>query len=352
MSFPSRRRILITGLAIFAFWLVFKYFLPIAMPFLLALALSLMADPLVSFFQKSTRLPRWALAGLGVSVALTICTLILMTLGAFLLRELRLLADVLPNLETTALDGMDALQNWLTDMANGAPVGIRAILNHSLEGFFSDSTQILDKITGKLLGLASSVLTHLPDSALGFGTWILASYMISARLPGLRLWFLSLIPKKRLENTLQTLRQLRSCVGGWLLAQLKLMCVTLSVLLIGFFLLRISYAPLWALGVCLVDALPVLGTGTILIPWSIVSFLQGNSPRAFGLLGIYTIAALLRSVLEPKLVGKQLGLDPLLTLLCMYSGYRLFGLPGMLLSPLLAVTALQLYRSVPHEKLH
>ena len=345
------RRILITGGAILAAWLVLKYFLPILMPFLLALALALLADPLVSFFQKTTHLPRWAAAGLGVSVTLTVCTLVLMTLGAFLLRELAALAGILPDLETTARNGLSALRGWLTDMAGSAPGGIRAILTHSLEGFFSDSTQILDRITGKLLGLASSVLAHLPDSALGIGTWVLACYMISAKLPGLRERLMSLLPQKRIKNTLQAFRQIRSCVSGWLLAQLKLIGMTLAVLLVGFFLLKIPYAPLWALAICLVDALPVLGTGTVLIPWSIVEFLQGNSPRALGLLGIYTVAALLRSIMEPKLIGKQLGLDPLLTLFCMYAGYHLFGLPGMLLSPLLAVTALQLYRSVPREKL-
>ena len=91
-----------------------------------------------------------------------------------------------------------------------------------------------------------------------------------------------------------------------------------------------------------VDAFPVLGTGAVLLPWSLISFLQGDSGRAFGLLGLYGAAAVIRSLLEPRLVGRQLGLDPLVTLIALYTGYRIWGLTGMILSPLIAVTVTQL----------
>ena len=135
---------------------------------------------------------------------------------------------------------------------------------------------------------------------------------------------------------------MKGAVLGWLKAQLKLCGVTWGVLTLGFFLLKVRHAPLWALGVALVDAFPILGTGAVLVPWSLVSFLQGGTGRAFGLLTLYAAAALGRALLEPRLVGRQLGLDPLLTLLALYGGYRLWGLPGMLLAPLLAVAGTQL----------
>ena len=119
------------------------------------------------------------------------------------------------------------------------------------------------------------------------------------------------------------------------------MTVTWAVVSLGFLLLRIPYGLLWAVLVALVDAFPVLGTGTVLVPWSLVCFLQGDSARGIGLLGIYGAATLIRSALEPKLVGKHLGLDPLVTLIALYTGYKLWGLMGMLLAPLLAVAATQ-----------
>ena len=125
------------------------------------------------------------------------------------------------------------------------------------------------------------------------------------------------------------------------------MGVTFVILLLGFVLLRIPYAVFWALGVSLVDAFPVLGTGTVLLPWSLVCLLQGDSPRAIGILGIYIAASLIRSALEPKLVGRHLGLDPLITLMALYAGYKLWGIGGMILAPMLAVTATQI---VPDRK--
>ena len=113
----------------------------------------------------------------------------------------------------------------------------------------------------------------------------------------------------------------------------------------GLFLLRIPYAPIWGLLIAFVDAIPILGTGTVLLPWSLISLLQGQPAKAVGLLGIYVIALLSRSILEPKLVGKHLGLDPLVTLAALYAGFQLWGIPGMILSPMLCVVLLELVRA-------
>ena len=144
------------------------------------------------------------------------------------------------------------------------------------------------------------------------------------------------------------LKLLKKALFGWLMAQGKLMTVTFSILTVSFFLLRIPYAPLWALLISLVDALPVLGTGTVLIPWSLICFLQGQTARAIGLAGTYATAVLVRSALEPRLVGKHLGLDPLVTLLAMYAGYRIWGIGGMILAPLLAMAVSQ-FLKVPKD---
>ena len=111
-------------------------------------------------------------------------------------------------------------------------------------------------------------------------------------------------------------------------------------------LLGIQYAPLWAMAVSVVDALPILGTGTVLVPWSLVCLVQHNTGRALGLVGLYIATALTRSTLEPRLVGRQLGLDPLVTLIALYVGFRLWGLPGMILSPLLVITLISMFPQV------
>lgn len=330
-------------------WAAGRYLLPIAMPFLLAVLLALAAEPLVRVLGSRLRLPRWAGAGIGVTVALTVAVLLVLTLCAFALRQVGRLANVVPDLESTTQQGLATLEDFLLNVAHRAPDSVSPMLTRGVEGLFSDGGDLLENASGTVLRMASGVVTRIPDSALGVGTWLIASYMISARLPRLKEAALSRLPASWREQYLPGMRRLRKTLSGWLLAQLKLTGVTFLVLCAGFLLLRIRHGVLWAAVVSLLDALPVLGTGTVLVPWSLVCFLQGEPVRAVGLLGTYAAAAVLRSVLEPKLVGKQLGLDPLVTLAAMYAGYRLFGFGGMILAPLLAVILTQVL-AVPNEK--
>ncbi len=346
---PFRKLFFTAGILLLLFVCV-RYLMPVLLPFALAIVLALIAEPLVGFFQKKARLPRGVATGIGMTMTLVLFILALMVLVSLLVRELGMLAGVVPDLEDTAMQGMESLQVWLTGIADQAPKNLQPLVRRSVDGMFSDGTAIIDQISAKLLGLASGILSKLPDSVLGFGTWLLAGYMLSAKLPKIRAWLSAHLPRRWKENYLPALKALKSSVFGWLLAQGKLIGITFLILTVGFFILQIRYAPLWALLISLVDALPILGTGMVLAPWSLVCFLQGDSIRAVGLLGIYAAAALIRQVLEPRFVGKQLGLDPLVTLFAMYAGYRLFGFGGMILSPLVAVTVTQLFTKAAAEK--
>ena len=342
MQTPLFRRIFTLIAGFLGIWLGVRYLLPLITPFLLGAGLALAAEPLVLLCRKQLHLPRGVSAGIGVTVILLLTIALLIFLAALLVRELSLLAGIVPDLGETARQGLALLESWLLGLINRTPDGIRGILTRSVSGLFSGGNAFLDQASRWVLNLASAVLVRLPDSALGLGTCILASYMISAKLPAIRRWFAGIIPQSWKERYLPTLVGLKNALLGWLRAQAKLACVTFLLATAGLLLLKIPYAPLWALILALVDAVPLLGTGTVLIPWSLVCLLQGNHVRSVGLLLLYGTAALTRSALEPKLVGKQLGLDPLLTLAALYTGYRLWGIGGMILSPLIAVTAVQL----------
>ena len=341
----SPRKTLISALTAFAaLWLTAKFLLPLISPFLLGAALALAAEPMVQFLNGRAHLPRVASTAIGVSMAFCFLALLLLTLCAFALRQLKALAGVLPDLETTARSGLALVQTRLLELASHAPQGIRPLLEENVRTLLADSGSLLGKLTAWLLGLAGSILSHVPDSALGLGTAIVSAFLISARLPRIRRWLRSRIPRQQLRRILETARRMRRVLSRWLLAQCKLMSLTFCIVAAGLTLLRIPSSLLWALLVALVDALPILGTGTVLVPWSVVCFLQGDTPRALGILGTYITAALIRSMLEPRLLGKHLGLDPLVTLAALYIGYRLWGVGGMILAPLLTVAALQLRR--------
>jgi len=339
---PLVRKLWILAALLAGIFLGFRYLLPLIFPFLLGGALALAAEPIVRFGCRKLHLPRPVSAGIGVGMSFAFLAMVILMLAALVLRELRTLAGILPDLEQSISGGMQSMSVWLLELASKAPGDIATVLERNINDFFSGSSALLDRITGYLLHLASGILSQVPGRALSFGTAIIASFMISAKLPKLKSAVRNRLGIQKLQPLFDTLRRLRHTLVCWLKAQLKLSGITFTVATVGLLLLRISYAPLWAAVIALVDAFPVLGTGAILVPWSLVSFLQGDRLLAFGLLGLYAAAAVTRTVLEPRLVGKQLGLDPLVTLIALYAGFKLFGLPGMILAPILAITVTQL----------
>ena len=163
--------------------------------------------------------------------------------------------------------------------------------------------------------------------------------MVSARLPKLRRWLTTRPFWEKLKLWRSAAVSLRGALGGWVKAQLKLALLCFGILTVGFLVLGIPYAPVWGALIALVDAIPVLGTGTVLLPWAFVCLVQGNGLRALGLVVVCLVAMVSRSFLEPRLVGRQLGLDPLMTLVALYTGFRIWGVGGMLIAPLLCVAA-------------
>lgn len=340
MTVNSKRagKILALGVVL---WICGKYVLPCVLPFLLGAGLALAAEPAVGFLTGKCNVPRAAASGVGVSSLFALlCTVLILVFG-LLLRELGLLAGILPDMENMAKQGLLSLQHWLSGLAERCPETVRGLVQRNLLDVFSSGSALLDRFTKYALGLAGSILSALPNGALGMGTGVLSAFLISAKLPVIRQQIQTRIPAERIDQIVSGYHRLKETVGLWLLAQLKLIGINYGVVCVGFLILKIDYGPLWALGVAAVDAFPILGTGTVLVPWSVVCLLQGRSGRAMGLLGLYMLASVIRSVLEPRFVGKELGLDPLVTLIALYAGFRLWGFAGMILSPLLAMTVVK-----------
>lgn len=128
------------------------------------------------------------------------------------------------------------------------------------------------------------------------------------------------------------------------MAQFKIMAVVWLILTAGFFILGVSYGPLWALLIALLDFLPVFGTGTALIPWGIIKVLGGEYAFAAGLILIYVLTQVIRQLVQPKLVGDTMGLNPLLTLFLLYLGFKIRGLAGMILAVPIGLFIASLYR--------
>ena len=132
-------------------------------------------------------------------------------------------------------------------------------------------------------------------------------------------------------------------IGRWLRAQCVLIVITFFQLLVGLLLIRQPYALLLAVVIAFIDALPVFGTGTVLLPWAVLCCLEGNFPKGIALTALYLVIWLVRSIMEPKLMAKSAGLPPLPALMAMYVGFCAMGVAGMILGPILLLLVKQLH---------
>ena len=328
------------------FWLFMGYLLPIGLPFLLGLALARAAEPATGLLQSRFRLPRGGAVAVSVSGVCLLTATVLFLLVSVLARQLQQLADLLPRLEGSLQQITGQLQSWLHRVSQRLPGTLGELAAGWTENLFSSSGAMMQQAILQLPKLATGLLSSLSKGMLGLVTGLISAYMIAGRLPALRTWWQEHQPQRWQEKWLPALRQLKKGLGGWLWAEIKLAGVAFVILLAGFLVLRIKNALLWAALVTLVDAFPILGVGTVLLPWAAVCFLQADVARGVGLATVYGVVWLTRSVLEPKFLGKSLGLDPLVTLVAIYAGLKLWGIAGLLLAPILALTATQILKQV------
>ncbi len=338
-------KISISAGAILLLWLGFRFALPILLPFALAGALALSAESAVRWMHTKLHFPRSLATAVGVSgvflLFLTVVTLLL----AGLMRQLPRLTELAPKLESALRSARSLLQSWLQTRTADLPGSIGNLARQFTGNLFSGDGPLLQPLMQKLPALVTGWMGRLSEGLFGLLTALIASFMLSVRLPQIKAWLKAHVPVAWQTRTVSALEGLKKAFGGWLLAQGKLALVTFTVLGAGFFLLKLPKPLLWAGLIALVDAFPVLGVGTVLLPWSFLLLLQGQTAKGVGLLIIYAVSWLLRSVLEPRWVGKGIGLDPLLTLAAIYAGFRLGGFFGMLLAPMLTMGASQVLKA-------
>ncbi len=340
----NRAKILTAALAALAAVLLARYFAAVAAPFALGAALALAAEPSVRLLHKRLHFSRRVAAAVGVSVCFLALLGAAAGLGTLLVRQLGRLGGLLAQAADAAATALAQLEQWLLTLSARLPAQLAQGTESCVRALFSDGSAMLEQAMRSVPQVAGELVGTLSHGALALFTAVVSAYMISARLPAMRAFLARHTPPLWRTRIAPALRGTKCAVGGWLLAQGKLMGITFGILLAGFLLLRIGNAAGCAALIALVDAFPVLGTGTVLVPWSVVCLLGGDTARGLGLLGVYGAAWLARSVLEPRLIGRELGLDPLVTLAAMYAGLTLFGLPGILLAPFAAMLGAQLYR--------
>ncbi len=339
-------------------WFLFRYAIGILLPFGLAYLLSRCIRPLVTLAVGKSRLPRSVAA--GVLVVLFVGGLcLLLTLGVR--RAVGELEGLVTHL-SSGEDGFGAIlaevQDWLHSTSDHLPFLERFADTPGFEDFCDrlDSTvqaaadEALASLGRWASGAVMGMVTGIPSAVLFLTILFLSCFYFSAdngRIGRALGWVARRVCPSMGKGQLPLLRaQGQRIIGQCLRAYLILAAITFVEAFIGLSLIRMPYAFLMAWVVALVDILPLFGAGAVILPWAVVQFLTGATGQGIGLLVLWGIMSVIRQVIEPRLVSAGLGIHPLLSLLAMYGGWRLFGLTGMLLVPVLVTVAMQLTKKV------
>lgn len=192
-------------------------------------------------------------------------------------------------------------------------------------------------ISSKLPMAAAAVASKLPGIMFFTVILVMSSYYISADLGKINKRLVSFIPDKAKSFFYSIYGNMKYTGLSYMRAYLFIMLITFAELLTGFLIIGIRYAAIAAMIIAFADMLPVIGVGMIMIPWALVLILQGKSYQGIGILLILVVIEVLRQVLQPKIVSETTGLSPLLTLICMYAGFRVAGFAGLIFLPMIVL---------------
>ena len=209
-------------------------------------------------------------------------------------------------------------------------------LPSAMEAIDTVLSQLLDYIGGFLTGLVA-VVTKVPNGFFFVIIVFIGTFFMAKDFYKIKGFVKAQFPEKMAEKLSMAQGGLKGAVWGYVRTQLILMCFTFCICLVGLIILNRPYAFLVALGIAVLDALPVFGSGAVLIPWGAYYLILGTYPLGFGLLCIYGLVVVMRQVMEPKVLSTQIGVYPLVTLMAMYIGLRLIGFLGIIIGPIMVV---------------
>lgn len=323
-------------------WLGVRYLLRWLLPFLLALALAAAVEPVIAWCRRRMGLKRGFTAAV-VTIAVTGAILALAAVIVWqLIRQAAELLGQLPGL-LAGLPGMtEDLRQRLEDFCAACPQGLRSWLEEVPALLGTLAAGVAQRASGACITAAAALAAALPGVFLFCGTTALAVFFTAGSYPRVMAFFRRQLGH-RLDRARGVKANLLSTLGKWCRAQAILLGVTFCELLAGFLLMGQRYALLLAAVTALVDALPVFGTGTVLLPWAAVCLLAGQASRAVALAALYVVISAVRSLLEPKVMAAQAGLPPLAGLAAMYAGFRALGVAGMILLPMALLFVKQLH---------
>ena len=326
-------------LLVIALTVVLFYALPYIWPFALALGCSRLLEPFVrrmAGLLRPLHLGRRTATLLGMlllfGVVGTLAGLLLGRLSQEFLAMVRSLPQLVGWITGTALPNLKALYNRYLALM---PAYVPELISNAIASLAQQAVGWAATLSGWLTTGAWSTALGIPHVLLALVLVAMGTYYFTAdRERILRFWG-RLLPVSLRRQGLRIKEDILRSIYGQLKSQLVISLLIMGFLVLLFWLFRVPYGLVAGLGIGLMDALPVLGAGLFLVPWSLLSFIGGNTSTGILMAAAYLGTVIIRQVLEPRIVGRNLGLYPLVTMMAMYAGFRLFGVLGLIGGPVM-----------------
>lgn len=338
----------ISSVFVFLFAAIIFYILPklfrLLLPFIIAYFISLMIMPIANELHYKHKVPKRIAIIILMLLIISSLILILFNVIYQAVFAMQNLSQILPDV----FHGNYNLPKWaqrICDLYLKLPTTKQVFIDDIISNIKNNLSNFLQPATSVAFNTAKSIAVSIPNIFIFTMVLIIATYFICADKEKIESIIFSFVPNK-MKKSVKTLKSvMKKALGGYVTSQLILMCINFVILLIGFLILKIKYSFLLAITIAFVDALPVFGSGVVLIPWALFKALSGEYKACVILLVFYIVIVLIRQFLEPKIMGSKLGVHPLLMLLAMFVAFKLVGFFGLLLGPVAAIIIAQLYKS-------
>lgn len=323
-------------LVLAALYLLLTKLLSFFAPFLIALLIAYIIDKPVRLMQKRFRFPR----GIASAVSLVVFVVLAGGLIGFLFYRLFMEVWDLTKVSMGYQNILPRIQEWI-DLGGawyaGLPPEVVNAIESSLQGILSKTGSAITSGINSLLNAMIAVLTSLPQALLYSVITLVAAFFFSKDRGRISCFVYSQIPEDWCSKVKGIKDDLLAAMIGYIKALLIMVTITFFQILPGYFILGVKYSLFLAIATAVADILPILGPGTVLIPGAFIYFINGSYFQAAGFLILYFIVTVVRQFIEPRIVGGNIGIHPLVTLIFIYLGYRVFGIVGLILGPVFAI---------------
>lgn len=317
------------------------------MPFLIAFILSMLIEPVIRFFMRKIKLKRRTSAIIVFVIVIGIIIGLIAWGIITLIQEVsNMLTGINEYFEKTYIQIQDIISKFEFSKLQ-IPQEIQTIVQNSAGDFLDTLSTWLKTGLTKVL----NTLTSLPTIGFYIVICILSLYFICTD----KIYMLDQLdhhlPETWVKRLIKHIKEIAKALGCYLKAQSILILISFVISLIGLYIfnfigLNIQFPLMAALGIGFVDALPIFGSGTVMVPWAIISACNGDFTLGLALLGLWAVMSIIRQLIEPKIVSKQIGIHPIFTLIAMYTGFKFIGILGMLIGPIILIVLKNIFSTI------